>query len=51
MALGGMDTGCLDFESNGLLGYCTMFNTHVPRHGHWVPETEEPFRDRNYFGF
>jgi uncharacterized protein (DUF608 family) len=33
MALGGLDTGCLDFESTGLLGYCTLFNTHVPRRG------------------
>lgn len=33
MALGGIDTGCLDLESSGLLGYCTLFNTHVPRRG------------------
>ncbi|MBI2842646.1 MAG: hypothetical protein HYX78_04535 [Armatimonadetes bacterium] len=33
MALGGIDTGCIDLETNGLLGYCTIFNTHVPRRG------------------
>jgi len=33
MALGGIDTGCLDLETSGLLGYCTIFNTHVPRRG------------------
>jgi uncharacterized protein (DUF608 family) len=33
MALGGVDTGCLDLETTGLLGYCTLFNTHVPRRG------------------
>jgi len=33
MALGGIDTGCLDLETTGLLGYCTIFNTHVPRRG------------------
>lgn len=33
MPLGGVDTGCLDFESNGLLGYSTIFNSHVPRGG------------------
>jgi len=33
MALGGVDTGCLDLETTGLLGYCTIFNTHVPRRG------------------
>lgn len=33
MALGGVDTGCIDLESSGLLGYCTLFNTHVPRRG------------------
>ncbi len=26
MPLGGLDTGCLDIESNGMLGYCTIFN-------------------------
>ena len=26
MPLGGLDTGCLDIEPNGLLGYCTLFN-------------------------
>jgi len=33
MPLGGIDTGCLDLETSGLLGYCTIFNTHVPRRG------------------
>src|SRR5206468_1665097 len=33
MALGGIDTGCLDLETSGLLGYLTLFNTHVPRRG------------------
>jgi uncharacterized protein (DUF608 family) len=33
MPLGGVDTGCLDVENTGLLGYCTLFNTHVPRRG------------------
>ena len=33
MALGGIDTGCLDLETSGLLGYCTIFNTHIPRRG------------------
>ncbi len=33
MPLGGIDTGCLDLETSGLLGYCTLFNTHVPRRG------------------
>lgn len=33
LALGGIDTGCLDLETTGLLGYCTIFNTHVPRRG------------------
>ena len=26
MPLGGLDTGCLDIEANGTLGYCTLFN-------------------------
>lgn len=33
MALGGIDTGCIDLETSGLLGYCTLFNTHIPRRG------------------
>ncbi len=33
LALGGIDTGCLDLETTGLLGYATLFNTHVPRRG------------------
>ncbi len=26
MPLGSVDTGCLDLEPNGMLGYCTLFN-------------------------
>ncbi len=33
MPLGGVDTGCLDLETSGLFGYCTIFNTHIPRRG------------------
>jgi len=33
MPLGGIDTGCLDLEANGTFGYCTIFNSHVPRRG------------------
>jgi hypothetical protein len=33
MPLGGIDTGCLDLDTSGLLGYATIFNTHVPRRG------------------
>ena len=33
MPLGGVDTGCIDLETSGLLGFCTIFNTHVPRRG------------------
>ena len=33
MALGSVDTGCIDLETSGLWGYCTLFNTHVPRRG------------------
>jgi len=33
MPVGGVDTGCLDLETTGLLGYCTLFNSHVPRRG------------------
>jgi alpha-galactosidase len=33
MPLGGIDTGCIDLETNGMLGYATVFNTHVPRRG------------------
>lgn len=33
LALGGIETGCIDLETSGLLGYCTIFNTHVPRRG------------------
>jgi uncharacterized protein (DUF608 family) len=33
MPLGGIDTGCIDLETSGLFGYCTIFNSHVPRRG------------------
>lgn len=33
MALGGIDTGCIDLETSGMLGYSTIFNTHIPRRG------------------
>ena len=33
MALGGIDVGCMDLETSGLLGYSTIFNSHVPRRG------------------
>lgn len=33
MPLGGVDTGCVDLETSGLLGYSTVFNSHVPRGG------------------
>ena len=39
MPLGGVDTGCLDIEASGLLGLCTIFNSHVPRRG----PINEPF--------
>ena len=31
--LGGVDTGCLDIEARGLLGYSTIFNSLIPRRG------------------
>ena len=33
MPLGAIDTGCLDLEGNGTFGFCTIFNSHVPRRG------------------
>ncbi len=33
MPLGVIDTGCIDLETSGLWGYCSIFNTHVPRRG------------------
>ena len=33
MPLGNIDTGCLDLETSGLLGYCSLFNTFAPRRG------------------
>lgn len=33
MPLGGIGTGCIDLETDGTLGYCTIFNSHVPRRG------------------
>jgi non-lysosomal glucosylceramidase len=39
LPLGGIDTGCLDIEARGLLGYTTQFNSLVPRRG----PLNEPF--------
>ena len=33
LPLGGIDTGCIDLETDGTLGYSTIFNSHVPRLG------------------
>jgi uncharacterized protein (DUF608 family) len=33
LPLGGIDTGCLDLEATGLLGYSSIFNALVPRRG------------------
>jgi len=33
MPLGGISTGCIDLETSGMWGYCSIFNTHVPRRG------------------
>lgn len=33
MPLGGIDTGCIDLETNGTLGIYSIFNTHVPERG------------------
>jgi uncharacterized protein (DUF608 family) len=33
LPLGALDAGCIDLETSGLLGYCTIFNSHVPRRG------------------
>ncbi|MCR4413337.1 MAG: GH116 family glycosyl-hydrolase [Thermoguttaceae bacterium] len=33
LPLGGIDTGCFDLETSGLLGYVTIYNTLVPRRG------------------
>ena len=33
MPLGSVGTGCIDLETDGALGYCTIFNSHVPRRG------------------
>ncbi len=33
MALGGIDTGCIDLESSGLWGYSSLFNSISPRRG------------------
>lgn len=33
MPLGVIDTGCLDIEADGSLGYCTVFNSLMPRRG------------------
>jgi uncharacterized protein (DUF608 family) len=33
LPLGGIDTGCLDLEATGLLGYSSIFNALIPRRG------------------
>lgn len=33
MALGGVDTGCFDLETSGMMGFNTIYNTLVPRRG------------------
>lgn len=33
LPLGSIDTGCIDLETDGTFGYCTIFNSHVPRRG------------------
>ena len=33
MPLGSVGTGCIDLETDGTFGYCTLFNSHVPRRG------------------
>lgn len=33
MPLGGIGTGCVDLAADGTLGFCTIFNSHVPRRG------------------
>lgn len=33
LPLGGIGTGCLDLETNGLFGYSSVFNSLVPRKG------------------
>ena len=33
MPLGGIDTGCLDLQTDGSFGLSTIFNTHVPNRG------------------
>ena len=33
MPVGSVDTGCIDIEADGTLGFCTVFNSHVPRRG------------------
>ena len=33
MPLGGIDTGCLDLDATGMLGYMTIFNSLAPRRG------------------
>ena len=33
MPVGSIDTGCLDLDTSGLFGLCSIFNSHVPRRG------------------
>jgi len=39
MPLGGISTGCLDLDTDATFGYCSIFNSHVPRRG----PLQEPF--------
>lgn len=33
MPIGGIDVGCIDLETNGTWGYCSIFNSLYPRRG------------------
>ena len=33
LPLGGYGTGCLDLETSGSFGLCSIFNSHTPRRG------------------
>ena len=33
MPLGALGTGCVDVELDGTFGYCSLYNSHVPRRG------------------
>lgn len=44
--LGAIDTGCIDLELDGTLGYCTIFNSNSPKRG----KLGEPFLGLNVGG-